>query len=149
VPKILQVISRADHYFQTNPHAGDWVFSVGGYHPKYQKPDWYPAVQRLGISWNPGKCMSVTGEAYFAVTPKVVMGGAMIRVTLSIGPVGAWLEASFDCLINFHPLHYSAGFNVSIGVTFDMDFWFIHIHIECSVGAWLTVQGPDFGGVAQ
>ncbi|KAJ9494739.1 hypothetical protein H2202_009815 [Exophiala xenobiotica] len=136
------------YWFGTNPHAGDWVFSVGGYHPKYQKPDWYPAVQRLGISWNPGKCMSVTGEAYFAVTPKVVMGGAMIRVTLSIGPVGAWLEASFDCLINFHPLHYSADFNVSIGVTFDMDFWFIHIHIECSVGAWLTVQGPDFGGVA-
>lgn len=134
---------------QSNPHAGDWVFSVGGYHPKYQKPEWYPDVQRLGISFNVGGCMSVTGESYFAVTPKVVMGGALIHVSLSLGPISAWLDAGFDCLINFHPLHYMADFEISIGVTFDMDFLFVHIHISCSVGASLSVQGPDFGGVAQ
>lgn len=93
--------------------------------------------------------MSVTGEAYFAVTPKVAMGGALIRVTLRVGPVRAWLDAGFDCLINFHPLHYRADFHVSIGVAFDMDFWFVHIHISCSVGAWLSIQGPQFGGIAQ
>ncbi|KIV76927.1 hypothetical protein PV11_08776 [Exophiala sideris] len=136
------------YWFGSNPHAGDWVFSAGGYHPAYQKPEWYPTVQRLGISWNPGACMAVTGEVYFAVTPKVVMGGASIHVTLSIGPVSAWLDASFDCLINFHPLHYQADFHIGVGVSCDIDIWFIHIHIECSVGAWLTVQGPDFGGVA-
>lgn len=93
--------------------------------------------------------MSVTGESYFAVTPKTVMGGATLRVTLSVGPISAWLDASFDCLINFHPLHYRADFHVSVGVAFDADILFIHIHIECHVGAWLTVQGPDFGGTAQ
>jgi hypothetical protein len=73
----------------------------------------------------------------------------MIHVSLNIGPVSAWLDASFDCLINFHPLHYEADFSISIGVTFDLDLLFIHIHISCSVGAWLTVQGPEFGGIAQ
>jgi hypothetical protein len=93
--------------------------------------------------------MSVTGESYFAVTPKVAMGGAMLKVTLSVGPVSAWLVAGFDCLINFHPLHYQANFHVSIGVECDIDIWFIHIHISVTVGAFLTVQGPEFGGMAQ
>lgn len=93
--------------------------------------------------------MSVTGESYFAITPKVAMAGALIHVTLSVGPVHAWLEASFDALINFHPMHYVVDFRVSIGVAFDLDVWFIHIHISCSVGADLHVEGPEFGGVAQ
>jgi hypothetical protein len=143
------ILATALTFPQPNPHAGDWVFSVGGYHPRYNRPDWYPALQRLGISFNVGSCLSITGESYFAVTPKTVMGGALIHASLSLGPITAWLDAGFDCLINFHPLFYMADFHVAIGVNFDIDFWFIHIHISCSVGAWLSIQGPQFGGIAQ
>jgi hypothetical protein len=37
---------------------------------------------------------------------------------------------------------------VSIGVTFNMDFLFVHIHISAHVGASLRIEGPEFGGVA-
>jgi hypothetical protein len=134
---------------QSNPHAGDWVFSVGGYHPQYQVPDWYPVPQRLGICFTVGSCLSVVGNCYFAVTPKVVMGGALIHVSLDLGPLQAWLDAQFDCLINFHPLHYVAEFSVSVGVSFNIDILFIHIHISASIGAFLVIQGPEFGGTAQ
>jgi hypothetical protein len=136
------------YWFAPNQHAGDWVFTVGGYHRKFEKPEWYPTVQRLGISFSIGSCLQVTGETYFAITPKVVMGGALIHVTLSVGPVSAWLDAGFDALVQFHPLHYNVDFHVSVGVAFDADVWFVHIHISCSVGAWLEIQGPEFGGIA-
>ncbi|KAF1834718.1 hypothetical protein BDW02DRAFT_597979 [Decorospora gaudefroyi] len=136
------------YWFGSNPHAGDWVFSVGGYHPKYDKPAWYPAAHRLGISFSVSGCLMVTGQAYFAVTPKCVMGGALIHANLHLGPLKAWLDATFDCLINFHPLHYRADFHVSVGVSYNLDVLFVHIHVGCTVGAFLMVQGPEFGGVA-
>ena len=124
------------------------MFTVGGYHRKFQVPEWYPTVQRLGISFNLG-ILSVTGETYFAITPKVAMGGALIHVTLTIGPIQAWLDAGFDALVQFHPLHYLVNFYVDVGVSFNADVWFVHIHISATVGANLEVQGPQFGGTAQ
>lgn len=72
----------------------------------------------------------------------------MIHASLAFGPIKAWLDAAFDALINFHPLHYIVDFSISVGVEFDIDVWFIHIHISASVGADLHIEGPDFGGVA-
>jgi hypothetical protein len=77
------------------------------------------------------------------------MGGALLHVSLGFGPIEAWLDASMDALINFHPLHYIADFSVSVGVSFNIDILFIHIHISASVGADLHIEGPEFGGVAQ
>lgn len=37
----------------------------------------------------------------------VVMGGAMLHVSLGVGPVSAYMDASFDALINFQPFHYN------------------------------------------
>ncbi len=39
----------------TNPniesHAGDFVLTLGGYHPKFKVPAWYPKVPRIGFDW--------------------------------------------------------------------------------------------------
>ncbi len=51
----------------------------------------------------------------------------MIHVSLAFGPIEAYLDATFDALINFSPLHYTVDLSVSIGVTFDMQFLFVHI----------------------
>ena len=39
------------YWFGPSANAGDWVFTVGGYHPAFKAPDYYPQVPRLGISW--------------------------------------------------------------------------------------------------
>jgi len=134
---------------QSNPHAGDFVFSVGGYHRQYTPPSWYPVPQRVGVSFSIDNIVSIVGQAYFAVTPKVAMGGALIHASVSIGPVKAWLDAAFDALMNFHPLHYEADFSVTVGVIFNADVWFVHTHISASVGAKLHIEGPEFGGYAR
>jgi hypothetical protein len=135
--------------FQNNPNAGDWVFSIGGYHRAYTPPAYYPVPGRIGISFQIGDNIQMTGQSYFAITPKVVMAGALIHVTLSVGPVSAYLDATFDALINFHPLHYIVEFSISVGVECDIDIWFIHIHISVHIGADLHIEGPSFRGVAQ
>jgi hypothetical protein len=77
------------------------------------------------------------------------MGGVMMQVSLVFGPISAWLDASFDALINFHPLHYSVDFQVSVGVALNLDILFIHTHISAHIGAQLHLEGPEFGGTAQ
>ncbi|KAF8848465.1 hypothetical protein BDZ45DRAFT_269894 [Acephala macrosclerotiorum] len=136
------------YWFSPNEHAGDWVFSIGGYHKNYLPPAWYPVPKRIGIAFSID-ILQIVEEAYFAVTPKVAMGRALIHVSLAFGPIKAWLDAAMDALVNFHPLHYIADFKVCVGVTFCLDVWFIHKHISASVGAWLHLEGPEFGGHAR
>jgi hypothetical protein len=82
-------------FFGNSPHAGDWVFSVGGYHRSFVVPSHYPQPARIGLDFNID-IISIRGDGYFAITPKAIMAGAMIRCELNIGPVFAYLDAAFD-----------------------------------------------------
>ena len=86
------------YWFGNNPHAGDWVFPIRGYHRAYNPPIHYPVPERVGISFTVGDNIQIVGQSYFAIMPKVAMGGAMVHVSLSVGPVSAYLDASFDAL---------------------------------------------------
>lgn len=59
------------YWFEGSGHEGDWVFTVGGYHSQYTPPTWYPKPPRLAIDWKYDDTISIHGEAYFAITPKV------------------------------------------------------------------------------
>jgi hypothetical protein len=82
-------------FFGHSPHAGDWVLSVGGYHRLFDVPAWYPRPSRIGLDFNVA-IIHIRGEGYFAITPKAIMTGCMIRCELHLGPVYAWLDAAFD-----------------------------------------------------
>ncbi|KAF2737786.1 hypothetical protein EJ04DRAFT_86888 [Polyplosphaeria fusca] len=136
------------YWFGRNEHAGDWVFTVGGYHPAFQKPEHYPDVPRLGISWNLSDVLTVRGESYFAICPKACMGGGRLLATFNSGPIRASFEAWASFLINFKPFFFVADIGITLSVGCHIDFWIIHIHVEASLGADLHLQGPPFGGVA-
>lgn len=113
--------------------------------------------------------INVTGNVYFAVTPKCVMGGGALHMGLDIGPVSAWLvssllgdqawmgaadfdspqDAAIDVFIQFKPFHYMADISVSVGCAISIKVWFVRVRISASVGATLHIEGPDpFGGVS-
>ncbi len=70
---------------------GDFVLTIGGYHPHFVVPVHYPQVPRLAINW-PNPPVSIKGEAYFALTPSAVMaGGALEAVIRTV----AWRRSSF------------------------------------------------------
>ncbi|OCL06349.1 hypothetical protein AOQ84DRAFT_78782 [Glonium stellatum] len=125
---------------------GDWVFSIGGYHRSFQPPAHYPVPPRLGISWSFNSNISITGEAYFAITPKVCMGGGRLDVTLRAGPLRAWFNAYADFLINYKPFHFMAEGGVSVGIECMVDFCIATITISAHLGATLFIQGPPLSG---
>ena len=50
-------------------HKGDLVVTLGGYHPKFRRPEHYPVVPRLGLNWRVNENLTIKGGVYFAYTP--------------------------------------------------------------------------------
>ncbi|KAH8688320.1 hypothetical protein BGZ61DRAFT_391574 [Ilyonectria robusta] len=125
----------------------DWVMTIGGYHAAFAVPAHYPRPDRLRISWALNSSLSVSGEAYFAITPKVCMGGLRIRAALSVGALYAWFDAAADFLMNYAPFHFTAEVKVSVGVRYSMNVWFVTVHIAIEVAARLALMGPPLQGI--
>jgi hypothetical protein len=124
-------------------HQGDFVVSLGGYHPAFTRPDNYPVVPRLGLEFSLGP-LKVLGQAYFALTPSMFMAGVRLTATFEAGPVRAWFDAGVDFLISWAPFHYDARAWVTIGCAVDLGLFTLSVQI----GADLHIWGPAFGGEA-
>ncbi|KAF5856160.1 hypothetical protein ETB97_007817 [Aspergillus alliaceus] len=126
--------------------AGDFVFTIGGYHRSYKKPSQYPNPPRLAISWSYDSSISIRGEAYFAITPKVCMGGGRLDASLTLGALYAYFDAYADFLIKYKPFFFMADGGVSVGVRFTLDLWICTVHINIELSATLYIQGPPISG---
>lgn len=124
-------------------NAGDFVVSVGGYAPAFQRPAHYPSVPRIKMGFTLGP-VSVTGSAYFALTPAMLMAGLSMSAAFNAGPIRAWFDTSIDLLIAWSPFHYEAGSYISIGVSVDLGLF----TLKLQAGADLAIWGPSFGGKA-
>lgn len=134
-------------WFGGSPHAGDFVISVGGYHPHFAVPAHYPAVPRLGFRWQVTPQLQISGGAYFALTPSALMAGGFLSATWTSGGLRVWFEASADFLIGWQPFHYEISLHVSFGVSYTFNLFGTHT-ISVQVGADLDIWGPDFSGRA-
>lgn len=132
-------------------HAGDFVVTLGGYHPKYAltKPGHYPDVPRVGFLWSIGNYINITGEVYFALTPGMLMAGGRLSMTYTMGNFKAYFIAQADFLIGWKPFHYDIHVGVVIGASYHVKMWFVSFHITMEVGADLHIWGPDFTGTAR
>lgn len=124
-------------------NAGDFVVSVGGYYPSFVKPDHYPTVPRIKVGFALGP-VSVSGTAYFALTPAMLMAGISMNAVFDGGPIRAWFDASIDLLIAWSPFSYQANSYVTIGGSLDVGLF----TIKLQAGADLYIWGPEFGGKA-
>jgi uncharacterized protein DUF6603 len=136
------------YWFGDSDHAGDWVFSVGGYHPAFTPPSYYPTVDRLAISWTIDSSLSATGNMYIAITPKVCMAGASIQVSFVLGKLSASFQAWADFLLNYQPFYFTGDIGVNVSVQYTLDLWICTKHISIDLGANLTLKGPPTHGTA-
>lgn len=127
--------------------SGDFVLSMGGYHPKFKKPAHYPKVAPLKFNWDVSHEVKVKGDLYFALTPSMAMAGGHLKATWDSGPISAWFEIGADFLISWKPYFYEASAYVSVGVAYTYHFFGTH-HISTHVGADVDLWGPDFSGKA-
>jgi hypothetical protein len=129
-------------------HAGDFVLTLGGYHPRFPVPAHYPKEPRLGLSWPINEYVSIDGQAYFALTPSCVMGGGGLHVLFHDGNLRAWLTASADFLISWQPFRYGAQVEVSVGISYTIGEGDLQTTLTAELGASLELWGPPTGGKA-
>lgn len=97
------------------------------------------------------------------------MGGAGLYIQLSVGPIRAWTNCSFDALVQFHPvsnntgrngginvtdriyyqLHYVLDVDVDVGVSLHIHAWFVSLDFGGDIEVRIHIEGPSFGGGAQ
>ena len=129
-------------------HEGEFVLTVGGYHPAFIIPSHFPRVPRLGYNLSMSSLLTVKGESYFAITPASMMGGASLEVLFHAGPLRAWFTALADFFMQWKPFHYTASIGIRAGMGFRVKVFGIKKDFEVEVGANLEVWGPPFGGRA-
>ena len=136
-------------WFGENSHKGDFVLSLGGYHPDYKKPSHYPSVPRLGVNWKISSKLSVSGEAYFALTPSCIMAGVRMNALYKDGNLKAWFIAQVDFMIKWKPFEYSAHLCVSLGASYTLKWFGIHHTFTIELGVDIDFHGPEFAGKAR
>ncbi len=136
----------------TGEHAGDFVMTVGGYHPRFKPPAHYPTPKRLALNWAVNPDLSVKGSCYFALTSLGMMAGGHLSAVWQSGPFSARFKADADFLVVWEPYHYEADISVSISAsyTFKADLLVKEVKkkISVEVGAGLHLRGPEFAGTA-
>lgn len=133
-------------WFEGSEHSGDFVVTLGGYHPAFQKPAHYPDVPRLGLNWNVNSNINISGEIYFALTPSAVMAGGRLSAVYTQGKLRAWFIAYADFIVSWKPFYYQARIGVSLGASYRVDVWFIHKTFSIELAAELALWGPEVQG---
>ncbi len=131
-------------WFGNAPEAGDFVISLGGYHPAFRAPSHYPIVPRVGIHAQLSRALSLTGEAYLALTPSCLMAGMKLEAVFQTGRIRATFVAYADFIVAWAPFHYDA--QIGIGIAVAVRLWRTY---KVELGASLHVWGPPFAGRAR
>ncbi len=130
-------------WFGKAEKAGDFVISLGGYHPAFRPPSHYPVVPRVGIRAQLSKELTIVGEAYLALTPSCLMTGLKLAAVFESGDLMASFVAYADFLIAWAPFSYDVSIGMGIAVTFRSARTF-----KLEIAASLHIWGPPFAGTA-
>lgn len=129
-------------------HEGDFVVSIGGYNPRFNVPQHYPVVPRLGLRWQVTGQLTISGDEYFALTSTAVMAGGGLSAVWDGGPVSAWFSVEADFLLIYQPFHYYLSASCQLGASFSIDLLFTTITITIHLGVGIEIWGPEFAGLA-
>jgi hypothetical protein len=130
------------------PHAGDFVITLGGYHPKFNKPAHYPDVDRLGLNWKISNQLQIKGGLYYALTPNSIMAGGRLEVTFSLSFLTASVIVWTDMLIAWAPFQYALDMGIRVKIEAHIDMGLFTVHFKLEMGAELHIWGPPFAGEA-
>ncbi|MGW1738445.1 DUF6603 domain-containing protein [Nocardia sp. NPDC001965] len=128
------------------PHQGDFVYSLGGYHPSFREPRHYPHPERVGFSWAPDDRLMIRAQGYTATTPSAFMVGGRLDATYDAGLLSAWFSAYLDALIQWKPFYVDLRLGVRIGVAATVKIAFVKVRVSIEVGIDLAIWTPPFGG---
>ncbi|MEU8784127.1 DUF6603 domain-containing protein [Streptomyces sp. NPDC048637] len=128
-----------------------FVFTLGGYHPRFKRPGYYPNPPRVGWRWAIGP-VTLRGQVYAALTDGAFMAGGELSATYDKGhgiQLQAWFTAWLDALVQWKPFYFDLSMGLSIGVAATVKVLFVRVRVSLSVGVSLDLWGPPIGGRAK
>ena len=138
-------------YFMWFPQ-GQFVLTIGGYNPHFQKPTAVPHVPRLGFRWALPIGATIKGENYFALTNTCIMAGGRLELTYGISCAYIWFTAYRrlphllgPVLLRDRHRHLGRGNLLHQGLLLG---FCVGVSITVSLGATLTIEGPPLHGTA-
>ncbi len=129
------------------PLAGQFVLSIGGYHPDFHR-DGYPEVPRLGLVWQVSDAIVIKGGAYFALTSEALMAGVDVEISVDFGFVWARIAFGAHGIVYFDPFFFEVYAYARISAGVKLDVGLFTISLSLSLAAEIRVWGPDFAGEA-
>lgn len=124
-------------------NSGDFVLTIGGYHPRFNKPSHYPTVPKVGFSWMVSDTTKIRGNTYFALTSQAIMTGFNFEATYEKGKLKAWFKANSDLILQWKPFYYDFHTQIHLGAKYESRFL---KNYKLDVGANLHLYGPEMGG---
>jgi hypothetical protein len=130
-------------------HAGDFVLTIGGYHPRFNKPAHYPVVPRVALNWVMSESLALRGELYFALCSSAIMMGGRWEMHFNTSIVKATFAMWIDLLIQWAPFHYDIGIGILIDIEAHIPLALCTVHLHLHFRAELIIWGPPFSGIAE
>ncbi len=132
--------------------AGDFVLTVGGYHPHFKVPSHYPAVPRIHLDWKVSDNFEVSGQTFFALVPHAIMAGLDVKGLYHFDNFRASFDAGMHFLIEWAPFHYEVDFHAHLDLSYHINrhikfIGTINKTLHLSAGVDLTITGPPFSAV--
>ncbi|MBL0341277.1 MAG: hypothetical protein IPP71_10275 [Bacteroidetes bacterium] len=132
----------------SGPHKGDFVISLGGYHPQFKIPSHYPIVPRLALTYQLSSNIYIKASAYIALTPKMLMAGGRLEGLVDLDNIKASFVIEAHFLMNFKPFQYEIAASVAMGVSASLDIGICTLRKTWQITAGMELWGPEFGGFA-
>jgi hypothetical protein len=99
----------------------NFLFSLGGFNPKFSPPPDVPQLARMSVSLGSGDNPRLSSNSYLAVTSNSLQFGANVDAYASAGGFAVHGFIGYDALFIFSPfsfeIDFSAGFDISYDAT--------------------------------
>jgi len=100
----------------------NFVFSMGGFNPRYQPPPGMPTLNRLQLSLGFNDNPRINASGYFALTSNTVQFGAALQLYASSGGFSVEGLVALDALFQFAPaFSFSADLVAMVALKYDGD----------------------------
>ncbi|KAK6206266.1 hypothetical protein QIS74_13685 [Colletotrichum tabaci] len=110
------------YFLPASGHNGDWVFTVGGYHPAFRVPSHYPQ--------------------------DAIMGGGRLDLLYQSGDTRASFSAYANFLLFYDPFQFQATVGVNVFASTRIGWGWFGKQISAELSADVDLHGPPVAGTA-
>jgi len=95
-----------------------FLLSVGGYHPRYKKPDRFPEIPRVTALIKKGEDIRLSCQYYQAITSNSYQIGFSAELMVKKGNARANGFLGFNALLQFDPFYFETDIRISVELSY-------------------------------